>query len=82
MAESLANDPKVLGVFKDALEKYLNVFDTPDLFSFVLSLILNWISYKFWSGIIEHDWLVNLASSMIEAELRMRDFDAVFSKPL
>ena len=71
MAESFANDPKVLGVFKYALKKYLDIFDTPDLLSFVLSLVLNWIFYKLWSGIIEDNWLVNLAGSMIEAELRM-----------
>ena len=49
MAESLADDPKVLGVFKYALEKYLDVFNAPDLSSFVLSLIVDRIPYELWS---------------------------------
>lgn len=82
MAESLADDPKVLGVFKYALEKNLNIFDAPDLLSFVLSLIVDRIPYELWTGIIVHNGLDNLACAMIEAELRMRDFDAVVAEPL
>lgn len=65
MAQSLADDPKVLGVFKNALEKNLDVFDAPDLPSFVLSLIVDRIPYELWSGIIVHNWLDNFASSMV-----------------
>jgi hypothetical protein len=71
MAQSLADDPKVLGVFKYALEKNLNIFDAPDLLSFVLSLIVDRIPYELWTGIIVHNRLDNLAGAMIEAELRM-----------
>ena len=49
MAESLADDPKVLGVFKYTLEENLYIFDTPDLPSFVLSLIVDRIPYELWS---------------------------------
>jgi hypothetical protein len=82
MAQSLADDPKVLWVFKYTLEKNLNIFDAPDLLSFVLSLIVDRIPNELWSGIIVHNRLDNLAGSMIEAELRMRYFDAVVAKPL
>ena len=82
MAESLADDPKVLGVFKYALEKNFDVFDAPDLPSFVLSLIVDRIPYELWSGIIVHNRLHNLAGSMVEAELRMGNFDAVVTEPL
>ena len=82
MAESLTDDPKVLRVLKYALEKNLNIFDAPDLLSFVLCLIVDWIPYELWSGIIVHNGLDNLAGSMIEAELRMRNFDAVVAEPL
>lgn len=82
MAESLADDPKVLGVLKNALEKNLNIFDAPNLLAFVLSLIVDRIPYELWSGIIVDNGLDNLACAMIEAELRMGDFDAVVAEPL
>jgi len=82
MAESLADDPKVLGVFKYTLEKNFDVFDAPDLPSLVLSLIVDRIPYELWSGIIVHNRLDNFAGSMVEAELRMRNFDAVVAEPL
>jgi hypothetical protein len=65
MTESLANDPKVLGVFKYALEKNFDVFDAPDLPSLVLSLIVDRIPYELWSRIIVHNRLDNLSGSMI-----------------